>query len=61
MFTREEIASIQYAQKYYAADMTTTIRILIRSSIIEILARQKAQGFPRLTPEMEELITRAGL
>ena len=57
----EEVAAIKFAQKYYAVDMTTTIRILIRSSIIELIAKAYRDGVPFLTQEMQELIDKAKL
>lgn len=61
LLTVEEVAAIKFAQKYFAVDMTTTIRILIRSAIIEIIAKAYRDGVPLLTPDMQELIDKAKL
>ena len=61
LFSAEEIAAIRFAMKYYSVDMTTTIRILIRTSIIELIAKAYRDGVPFLTADMHELIDKARL
>jgi hypothetical protein len=61
LLSREEIFLIQFAQKYYHCDMTTTMRILMRSAIIELIARAKRDGVPALNADMIRLIEGGGL
>ena len=60
-FSYEEILLLKFASKYYSVDMTSVIRILIRTAIIELITRQRRDGVPTLSKEMEELITSGGL
>jgi hypothetical protein len=60
-FSWEELQLLHFAQKYYSVDLTSTIRILLRSSIIQLVAKQRRDGVPRLTAEMEKLLSDCGL
>jgi len=48
-FSSDEIQLLKLAGRYYATDATTTIRILIRTAIIQLIAKQRREEVPRLT------------
>jgi hypothetical protein len=60
-FSAEEIQLLKFAQLYYSVDLTSTIRILLRSMIIELIAKAKRDGVPKITAHMQQFIDRAGL
>lgn len=61
MFSNAEMHCIQFASKYYAVDNTTAIRILLRSAVIEIIAKAMRDGVPELSTEMLEILGKTGL
>ena len=61
MFSNAEMHCIQFASKYYAVDNTTAIRILLRTSVIDIIAKAMKDGVPQLTPELMEILGETGL
>jgi len=56
LLTREEKQMLKIAMKIFAADESTTIRLLIRDSIIRMAANQKLNGYPILKQETKVLL-----
>jgi len=55
-FSSEEIMLLKFAECYYSVDRTSVIRILLRTAIIELIAKQKQTGVPRLSKGMQVIV-----
>jgi hypothetical protein len=52
----DEIMLLRFASKYYSTDATTTIRILMRAGVIQLIAKQRRDGVPKITAEMQKAL-----
>ena len=55
-FDREEEVLLRFAMKCTGLDKTTTIRLMIRAGVIDLIIRYKETGVPKLPAELQEMI-----
>lgn len=60
LFTADEIELLKFASLYYSVDVTTAARILIRTAMIELIAKQRRDGTPQLSGKLQQIINELG-
>lgn len=61
MFSAAELQLLRYAAKCYGLDKTTTIRLLIRSGLVELVKKHIADGVPKLSLSDRQILEDGGM
>ena len=56
MLNEEEVMLLRFAMKCYGLDMTTTMRLLIRSSVIDLICIYRETGVPKLPEDIGKAV-----
>jgi len=56
MLSREEVLLLKFAMKCTGLDMTTTMRLLMRRAIIDMIADYRETGIPKLPIALQDAI-----